>query len=156
MSGVRIAVDDPRRDEVRRLLAWHLEFAHANSPPQDVHALDVEGLLDPSLTFFSGRDDDGHVVVVGALKELDAQHGELKSMHTAVEARGRGLGRAMLQHLLDVAAERGYRRVSLETGTPDAFVAARTLYESAGFAPCEPFADYFDSPNSVCMTRTLP
>lgn len=153
---MRIAVDDPRRDEVRRLLARHLEFAHANSPPQDVHALDVEGLLDPSLTFFSGRDDDGHVVVVGALKELDAQHGELKSMHTAVEARGRGLGRAMLQHLLDVAAERGYRRVSLETGTPDAFVAARTLYEGAGFAPCEPFADYFDSPNSVCMTRTLP
>ena len=152
---VRIDVDDPGRDDVRGLLERHLEFANTHSPPEDVHALDVDALRHPAITFFSARDDDGTLLAVGALKELDARHGELKSMHTAAQARGLGVGRAMLDHLLQVAADRGYTRVSLETGTMAAFLPARTLYQSAGFAECEPFGDYFVSPNSVCMTMLI-
>ena len=152
---MRIAVDDPRSPDVVALLERHLTFANANSPPEDVHALDVDGLLDPAITFCSARDAAGALLAVGALKELAPRHGELKSMHTAAEARGHGNGRAMAQHLLSLATERGYARVSLETGTMQAFAPARALYTSLGFAVCPPFADYFDSPNSVCMTREL-
>ena len=95
------------------------------------------------------------VVGVGALKELGAGHGEVKSMHTAAAARGQGVARAVLVHLLAVAAERGYARVSLETGSTDAFVPARTLYESVGFRRCEPFAQYTVNDFSVCMTLDL-
>jgi putative acetyltransferase len=149
-----IAVDDPRSEDVRALLARHLDFAHEHSPPEDVHALDVDGLVDPAITFYSAR-RGGELLAVGALKELDETHGELKSMHTAEAARGNGIGGAMLAHLLDVARERGYRRVSLETGSMEAFVPARSLYARAGFVPCAPFADYPDSPNSTCMTVEL-
>jgi len=149
-----IAIDDPRAADVRELLGRHLTFAHTHTPPEDVHALDLTGLLDPSVTFFSYR-VSGTLLGVGALKELDSQHGELKSMHTAQEARGRGIGRAMLAHLLTVARERGYLRMSLETGTMSAFAAARTLYASAGFTPCEPFGDYTTSPSNTWMTLAL-
>jgi putative acetyltransferase len=149
-----IAVDDPRAEDVRRLLERHLEFANKHSPPEDVHALDVDGLLDPAVTFYGLR-VGGELLAVGALKQLDDHHAELKSMHTAGEARGRGIGRAMLEHLVGVARDRGLRRVSLETGTMEAFVAARSLYESAGFVPCEPFGDYNPSRNSTCMTLRL-
>jgi putative acetyltransferase len=149
MSG-----DDPRADDVRRLLAAHLAFANEHSPPGDVHALDIDGLLDPAVTFFSFR-LDGQLLGVGALKQLDADHAELKSMHTDAAARGRGVGRAMLEHLIDVARDRGVRRLSLETGTMTAFQPARSLYASAGFVPCEPFGSYFHSPNSTCMTLPL-
>jgi putative acetyltransferase len=149
-----IALDDPRAEDVRALLERHLAFAHEHSPPEDVHALAVDGLVDPAITFFSAR-RDGELVAVGALKELDETHGELKSMHTAHAARGNGVGRRMLAHLLDVARARGYRRVSLETGSMEAFVPARSLYERAGFEPCPPFAAYPDSPNSICMTLVL-
>ena len=149
-----IAIDDPRAADVRALLEQHLSFAHEHSPPEDVHALDLAGLLDPAITFYSAR-RDGELLGVGALKQLDVEHGELKSMHTAAAARGNGVGRAMLDHLLREARARRYRRVSLETGTMDAFSAARWLYERAGFTPCPPFANYFESPNSVCMTLEL-
>jgi putative acetyltransferase len=151
---VKIAIDDPRAEDVRQLLERHLAFANTHSPPEDVHALDVDGLVDPALTLFSYR-VDGEVLGVGALKQLDASHAELKSMHTAHEARGRGVGRAMLVHLIGVARERGFRRLSLETGTPAAFAPARSLYASEGFAPCEPFGEYWLSPNSTCMTMSL-
>jgi putative acetyltransferase len=154
MRVLVIAVDDPRSADVRALLERHLAFAHEHSPPEDVHALDVDGLVDPAITFYSAR-RDGELLAVGALKELDETHGELKSMHTAEVARGNGIGGAMLTHLLEVARARGYRRVSLETGSMDAFVPARSLYARAGFVPCEPFADYPDSPNSTCMTLAL-
>ena len=97
----------------------------------------------------------GDLLAVGALKQLDAEHGELKSMHTAAAARGRGIGAAMVEHLLDVARGRGLRRVSLETGSMDAFVPARTLYARYGFAECGPFGDYSPSPNSTFMTLEL-
>jgi putative acetyltransferase len=153
MEGV-IASDDPRNDDVVRLLAAHLAFANEHSPPEDVHALDVNGLLDPAVSFFSFR-RDGQLLGVGALKRLDDEHAELKSMHTAAAARGRGVGRAMLNHLIDVARERGFRRLSLETGTMQAFEPARSLYATAGFAPCGPFDAYVLSPNSTYMTRLL-
>src|SRR4051812_15515492 len=146
--------DDPLRDDVRRLLDTHLRFAYTQSPPEDVYALDAEALVADDITFFSIR-EDGHLRAVGALRELDRMHVELKSMHTAAAARGRGLGTTMLEHLLRVARERGYHRVSLETGTTDAFDPARRLYESVGFAKCEPFGDYRASPYSVCMTLSL-
>ncbi len=154
MADGEIRVDDPRAEDVRSLLGRHLTFTAAQSPPEDVHALDVHGLLDPAVTFFSFR-SGGAVLGVGALKQLDDGHGELKSMHTAEQARGRGIGRAMLTHLIGVARERGLRRVSLETGSVPAFAAARSLYTAAGFTVCGPFDTYRPSPYSTFMTLFL-
>src|SRR5262245_49094262 len=131
MPDFVIDVDDPRRDDVRALLQQHLTFARDVTPPEDVYALDLDGLLDPTITLFSVR-VDGELLGIGALKELEPGHAELKSMHTARAARRRGVGRALVDHLLLVAAERGIRRVSLETGAMEAFGPARSLYASAG------------------------
>lgn len=155
MSAGEISIDDPTSPEVVALLERHLAFAREHSPPEDVHALDVAALKDPAISFYSVR-ADGTLLGVGALKVLSDDHAELKSMHTAAEARGRGVGRAMVEHLLGVARSRGITRVSLETGTMPAFAAARSLYASFGFEPCPPFGEYFESPNSVCMTLVLP
>ena len=149
-----ISVDDPRRHDVRALLQRHLEFAHATTPPEDVHALDVEALVDPSVTFFSFR-SGGEVLGVAALKHHDDEGAEVKSMHTAQGARGRGIARALLDHLITTARGHGYRRLSLETGSGAAFAPARKLYATAGFTLCEPFADYRPSPNSTYMTLSL-
>jgi putative acetyltransferase len=149
-----IDVDDPTAPDVRALLHAHLAHAQAVSPPEDVHALDADRLNDPSVSFFSAR-VDGELVGVGALREVDAAHVEIKSMHTAAAARGRGVGRAMLDHLISIARSRGYRRISLETGSMDGFAPARRLYQSAGFTRCEPFAGYRPSPYSVCMTLEI-
>jgi len=154
MNEPVIARDDPRRPDIAELLSIHLAFANENSPPEDVHALDTDGLLSPNVSFYSVR-DEGRLLGVGALKEIDTGHGEIKSMHTARAARGQGVGRAMLDHLLAEARRRGYSRVSLETGTMEAFTAARALYEATGFEVCPPFDGYRDSPNSVCMTLAL-
>jgi putative acetyltransferase len=153
-STAAIAPDDPTAGDVRALLTQHLNFAHANGPPESVHALDVSGLLDPSVSFYSLR-DGGELLAVGALRELGDGHAEIKSMHTAQAARGRGLGRAMLTHLLAEARSRGARRVSLETGTVAAFAPARALYTSAGFRPCGPFGDYQPMHTSTFMTLEL-
>ena len=149
-----ISIDDPRADDVRALLERHLAFARATTRPEDVYALDVDGLADPAVTFFSYR-ADGRVVGVAALKRIDDEHAELKSMHTAEEARGQGVARALVEHIVGLARERGYRRPSLETGSGPAFEPARALYASAGFAPCEAFGDYTPSPNSAYMTLAL-
>lgn len=149
-----ISVDDPRAPDVRALLAIHLEFARAPTPPEDAHAIDVDGLLDPAITFVSYR-VDGRLLAIGALKQLDPRHGEIKSMHTAQAARGRGLGRLMVEHLIGVARDRGYLSLSLETGSMAEFAPARALYASAGFELCQPFGDYRDSPNSTYMTLRI-
>ncbi len=154
VAAGRIATDDPRADDVRALLERHLANARATTKPEEVYALGVDALAEPSVTFFSFRGDDG-LLGVAALKQLDAGHAEIKSMHTAEAARGRGIARSLVAHLLAVARERGYRRVSLETGAGPGFAAARGLYASVGFTPCEPFGDYLPSPNSVCMTLRL-
>ena len=149
-----IAVDDPRTDDVRTLLDRHLAFARDVTPFDHVHAMEVDDLLSPAVTFFSAR-RDGALLGVGALKRLDETHAELKSMHTSEGARGHGVGRAMVDHLLAVASDRCYQRVSLETGTGDAFVPARALYTRAGFEPCAPFGEYTVNPYSACMTIDL-
>jgi putative acetyltransferase len=149
-----ISTDDPLADDVRELLERHLAYAKANTAPEDVHALEVEALVDPAVTFFSFR-EDGELLGVGALQHLDAQHAEIKSMHTAEAARGQGIGRAMVDHLVGVAREGGYRRVSIETGAGPAFAPARSLYASAGFAPCGPFADYRPRSTAAYMTLSL-
>ena len=154
MDGAEITVDDPRATDVRELLRRHLAFAHAHTPPQDIYALDIDGLLDPAVTFFSLR-RGGKLLGVGALKQLEPHHAEVKSMHTAEAARGRGIGRAMLDHLLAVARERGCRRVSLETGSMEAFAPARSMYATAGFTQCGPFGDYRPGGSSTFMTLEL-
>lgn len=149
-----IEVDDPRRDDVRALLEQHLALMYEVTPPEDVYALGVEALVGPAITFYSLR-VEGEILGVGALRQLDPLHAEVKSMHTAKAARGRGYGRAMVDHLLAVAAGRGVERVYLETGSADAFLPARSLYASAGFEPCGPFGDYEESPNLCFMTLAL-
>lgn len=154
MPKGEISAEDPRSAELRELLERHLAFARVHTPPEDVHALDSDGLLDPAITFFGFR-LEGELLGVGAVKRLDCDHAEVKSMHTAERARGRGIGQAMLEHLIAMARARGFRRLSLETGSQPAFAAARSLYERAGFRPCGPFGDYRPSPNSTFMTLSL-
>ena len=151
----QIAVDDPRTEDIRRLLAHHLEESHAISPPEDVHALDLEGLLHPDVSFFSFR-RDGRLLGIGALKRLDDDHAELKSMHVVEATRGNGIGTAMVDHLIGVAGAGGYSRISLETGSMIEYAPARSLYARAGFTFCEPFGHYRPSPNSSFMTLLLP
>ncbi|MBL8350691.1 MAG: GNAT family N-acetyltransferase [Burkholderiaceae bacterium] len=153
---MHIQPDDPLRDDVRALLEEHLRHMHSLSPPESVHAMDWGRLRAPDITFWSVRDGEGLLLGCGALKALDARHGEIKSMRTTEAARGRGAGRAMLNHILAEARTRGCVRLSLETGSQPGFVPARTLYASAGFVECGPFADYVIDPNSVFMTLELP
>jgi putative acetyltransferase len=150
----KIPIDDPRAEDVRVLLERHLAFANSHTPPADVHALEVDALLDPAVTSFSFR-LQGELFGVAALKRLDGRQAESKSMHTVEVARGRGIGRAMVEHLIGAARDRGFRRVSLETGSMPAFAPARSLYAGAGFRPCGPFGDYLPSPNSTFMTLSL-
>jgi len=154
MNDLDFGVDDPCAEDVRQLLDVHLAYSYEFSPPEHVHALDIDGLLDPAVTFFSAR-RDGVLLAVGALKRLDESHVELKSMHTAEQTRRQGVGQAMLDHLLAIARARGYERVSLETGTMEVYAAARAMYAKAGFTGCEPFAEYTDNPYSTCMTIRL-
>jgi len=149
-----IEAEDPRRTDVTALLERHLAFCNEHTPPENVYALDIDGLLGPEIMLFALR-RDGELLGVGALKELDRSHGEIKSMHTAAEARGLGVGTAIVEHLVATAAARRYRRISLETGSMDAFGPARSLYAKAGFVPCGAFGDYPDSPTSSFMTLTL-
>lgn len=151
---MRVDVDDPARADVVALLEEHLRNMHELSPPESVHALDIAGLQSPDITFWSVREGPT-LLGCGALKELDPEHGEIKSMRTPASLRRLGAGRAILRHILQEARARGYRRLSLETGAMDAFVPARTLYETFGFTYCGPFADYRPDPNSVFMTLTL-
>lgn len=146
-----IAEDQVDAEDVRALLTRHLEFATSVTPPGHVHALDHDGLADPTVTFFSAR-DRGRLMGVGALKRLDAEHAELKSMHVDPSARRRGVGEALVVALLAEAVARGFSRVSLETGTTEGFTDARRLYRKLGFTPCEPFGDHTANPHSTCMT----
>lgn len=152
---VTVAIDDPARPDVRALLEEHLRDMRGLSPPESVHALDVSGLEQPDVTFWTVRDDRGVLLGCGALRQLDALHGEVKSMRTARSARRQGAGRAVLARIVEVARDRGYRRLSLETGSMTAFEPAWRLYESFGFRYCGPFADYVPDPNSVFMTLAL-
>lgn len=151
---MRIEIDDLSGADVAELLAEHLADMYATSPACSVHALDLDALRAPSVTVWTAR-RDGALLGCGALKELDRRHGELKSMRTAAAARGQGVGSAVLRHLLGVARERGYTRVSLETGAQAFFEPAHRLYARHGFVECEPFGDYLPDPSSLFMTLEL-
>ena len=151
---MQIEIDDLSRPAVHALLNEHLQSMHALSPPESVHALDLERLRAPGITFWSAW-EDGQLLGCGALKELDPAHGEVKSMRTSNARRRSGAGRAILAHIIEVAKARGYQRLSLETGAVDAFKPAQTLYESVGFSRCGPFGDYVQDPFSVFMTLRL-
>ncbi len=147
-----IRVDDLAGPEIRALLEEHLADMRAISPPESVHALDLDGLRRPEITFWTAWSGNA-LLGCGALKELSPDHGEVKSMRTARAHRRSGVARAMLAHIVAAARRRGYQRLSLETGSMAEFAPARSLYERFGFRYCEPFAGYVDDPNSVFMTR---
>ena len=140
--------------EVLPLLKRHLDLMHASSPPESVHALDPAALDTADVAFFTLR-EGAAVLAMGAVKRIDADHAEIKSMHVVAEARGRGLARVMLDHLLAEAGKIGYARLSLETGVEPVFAPARALYANAGFEFCGPFDGYELDPNSVFMTRSI-
>ncbi len=152
--GPEIRVDDLTSPAVHALLEEHLAEMRRVTPPESVHALDLEALRRPEVTFWSAWEGE-ELMGCAALKELDPTHGEVKSMRTAPLYRGRGVARALLEHLLAEARRRGYRRLSLETGSFPFFDPARRLYASFGFAPCAPFADYREDPNSFYMTLDI-
>ncbi|MFD0674637.1 GNAT family N-acetyltransferase [Cohnella sp. GCM10027633] len=149
-----IRVDDLTEAKVLGLIREHLAGMFESSPPESVHALDVSGLKKPGITFWSAWEQE-ELLGMGALKELDAEHAELKSMRTAAAHLRKGVARHMLAHIISVSRGRGYRRLSLETGSMEAFLPAQKLYESFGFHYCGPFDDYEEDPNSVFMTLAL-
>ena len=151
---MRIELDDLTRPEIHALLEEHLRNMHALGPPESVHALDLAKLRAPGITFWSAWDDAG-LLGCGALSEMSPTHGEIKSMRTPQARRRTGAGRALLMHIIAVARERGYERLSLETGSVAAFAPAHRLYESVGFVRCGPFGSYRDDVNSVFMTLAL-
>ncbi|MCC6650280.1 MAG: GNAT family N-acetyltransferase [Candidatus Eisenbacteria bacterium] len=152
---MHIRLDDLRGPEIRALLEEHLADMRRISPPESVHALDLDALRRPEISFWTVW-AGGELLGCGALKQLDSRHGEIKSMRTAAAHRGKGVARAVLAHAVDEAVRRGYGRLSLETGSQPDFEPARRLYSSFGFTFCGPFADYAEDPNSVFMTRALP
>lgn len=154
IERLAIVTDDLTGPAIAALLRFHLDEMHKWSPPESVHAMPIERLRAPDMTFYSAWDGSG-LAGCGALKQLDDEHGEIKSMRTAPEYRGKGVGKAILRHMLAEARARGYARVSLETGRPDDFLPARRLYEAHGFEPCGPFADYRPDSFSIFMTLVL-
>jgi putative acetyltransferase len=152
MRIVEGGLDDPR---VIELLHVHLLRARGETAPGSAHALDLSGLRSPDVTFWSAWEGDA-LAGVGALRRLSADHGEVKSMHTAEAMRRRGVGAAILRHIIDWARARGMSRLSLETGSWPYFAPARALYARYGFVECPPFGDYVPDRNSVFMTLVLP
>jgi putative acetyltransferase len=154
IDTLHIVPDDLTSPEILALLQLHLDDMHRWSPPESVHAMPAERLRQPDVAFFSAWDGET-LAGCGAIKHLDASHGELKSMRVAPQYRSRGVGRAVLDRLLAEARARGYTRVSLETGRPEPFHPAQKLYRANGFVECAPFADYVRDDFSMCMTRLL-
>lgn len=153
-QALNIKIDDLRGPEIAELLLEHMGHMESVSPPESRHALDIEGLRQPGITFWSAWDDAGLLGCI-ALKGLDAGHAELKSMRTVAAHLRKGVAAALLQHVIDEAGRRGYRRISLETGSMDYFEPARQLYSKFGFTFCGPFGSYREDPNSVFMTKAL-
>ncbi|MFE1644368.1 GNAT family N-acetyltransferase [Microbacterium sp. P01] len=154
MTDLVIRLDDLSGEDTRALVAAHLDGMRDTSPPESVHALDVDALRGPRITFWSAWIGD-HVAGIGALSMLDHDRGELKSMRVHDRFRGTGVGRRILRHIVAEAEGRGVRSLWLETGSTPDFLPAQRLYESEGFQRCPPFPPYVDDPFSVFMTRTL-
>ncbi|CAI6078533.1 GNAT family N-acetyltransferase [Cohnella sp. JJ-181] len=151
---MEIIVDDLSGPEIAALLEEHMRGMLEDSPPESVHALDLEGLRKPEITFWSAWDGPS-LMGCGALKDLGGGHGELKSMRTASAHLRKGVAGRVLGHIIEEARRRGFERLSLETGSPDSFIPARRMYEKFGFSYCGPFADYGEDPYSVYMTMKL-
>lgn len=151
---MEIRVDDLSSPEIVQLLDEHLRSVALHSPPESVHALGIAALRRPDITFWSIW-QNSELMGCGALKELDSRHGEIKSMRTVSLHRRTGVAARLMRHILEEAGRRSYERLSLETGSMDAFAPARSLYASFGFKPCGPFADYVEDPYSVFMTREV-
>lgn len=149
-----IRIGDLGNPEIVRLLRAHLASMSLHSPPESIHALDLDALRKPEITFWSVW-QNAELMGCGALKELDSRHGEIKSMCTVSAHLRKGVAATLLRHILEEAGRRSYRRLSLETGTMEAFAAARNLYLGFGFEPCAPFADYVEDPYSAFMTREM-
>lgn len=154
MTFYRIAPDDLTNPEVLELLQFHLDEMYQWSPPESVHAMPAERLRAPDVSFFAAWDGE-YLAAVGAIKELDAGRGELKSMRAAPDYRGKGAGKAILLHLLAEAQRRKYHWLGLETGRPEPFLPARNLYQQHGFAECPAFGDYVSDDFSLCMEKQL-
>lgn len=149
-----IRLGDLNSPEVLELLNEHLQSMALHSPPESIHALGLAALWQPDITFWSVWANAG-LMGCGAIKELDSQHGEIKSMRTVSSHLRKGVAAALMRHILEQARRRSYRRLSLETGSMEAFAPARSLYARFGFEPCGPFADYVEDPYSVFMTREV-
>jgi putative acetyltransferase len=149
-----IRVDDLSGPEIAQLLREHLHSMTLHSPPESIHALDLDGLRKPEITFWSVW-QDAELMGCGAIKQLDPHHGEIKSMRTASSHLRKGVAASLMQHILEEARRRSYQRLSLETGSMGAFAPARRLYTNFGFEFCGPFADYVEDPYSVFMTKKL-
>ncbi|WP_103258279.1 GNAT family N-acetyltransferase [Tabrizicola aquatica] len=152
--SIKITEEHPLTPDLELLFQRHTADMHADTPPESIHMMDKAALAAPGIRFFVLR-DGGEPLAMGAFKRIDAAHAEIKSMHVLAEARGRGLSKAMLEHLVAAARQDGFTRLSLETGVQPTFVAARALYMLAGFSECPPFDGYEDDPNSVFMTKAL-
>ena len=151
---MNIRLDNLEGAEICTLLQRHLDEVAKHSPPEGVHALDLAGLQMPEISFWTLWQDE-NLLGCGALKELDTRHGEIKSMHTHSNARGMGVAKTMLNHIMTTARQRGYERLSLETGSMAAFAPARKLYEKHGFVECPVFGDYKVDVHSVFMTKAF-
>lgn len=149
-----IRLDDLAGPEIATFLDEHIEEMKSVTPPESIHALSLDGLRDPAVTVWTVWDGD-ELIGCGAIMDLDTSHAELKSMRTSASWRGRGVASTLLAHLLGEARQRGYRRVSLETGSMPHFEPARQFYLKHGFEYCGPFSTYADDPNSVFMTMEL-
>ena len=161
LDSLTIRLDDLSDPRIATFMEEHLQDMRATSPPESVHALDMDKLRQPEIRFWTAwlpSDADpapGRLVGTGALKHLSAEHAELKSMRSAESLRGLGVGRAILEHILGQAVDLGYQRVSLETGSQPFFEPAYQLYRRYGFTDCTPFGSYGPDPNSRFMTREL-
>ncbi|MEW8972516.1 MAG: GNAT family N-acetyltransferase [Mesobacillus sp.] len=151
---MNIKVDDLTGSEVVSLIGEHLQGMTLHSPPESIHALGLDELKKPEITFWTAWEGE-QLMGCGALKEIDSQHGELKSMRTSSAYLRKGVAQAMLEHIIKEARGRGYTRLSLETGSMEAFLPARKLYEKYGFVYCPPFGNYVEDPNSVFMSMEL-
>ncbi|WP_141501143.1 GNAT family N-acetyltransferase [Paenibacillus luteus] len=151
---MEIKIDDLTGTEIIAFIKEHLQNMFENSPPESVHALNLDELTSPEITFFSIWEQN-ELLGCGAIKELDKQHGEIKSMRTSTKHLRKGVASNMLAHIIEESKRRGYRRLSLETGSMASFEPAIKLYKQFGFEQCSPFANYTEDPYSVFMKKDL-
>lgn len=153
--GLSITPTDPRNADISALIARHMAFCDGTAPPESCHRLPSDALAAPDITFWAARSDQGTLLGMGALKALSPIEGEIKSMHTAEDARGLGIARQILNAILSEARARGYASLWLETGAHPNFAPARALYARRGFVETGPFGDYQPDSHSIFMTLPL-